>query len=303
MIRRQARYAQINDLGPHLGLNTAVLWNPVLGNHHARLNLESRNDGRLQPFRRRTHFLHHPVNAVAQAETLGQRFQMNIRRAQLERVHDDLVDQPDQRRIHFHIRPLICQPAEIHLGHRHFLDDILERTLGNRLFLATVILAERRLDVRLRRHAQFDFRPQKMVEGINRVQVGGIRNGHGNLLVGLEKGNNAIFFGDVATDERDDIVLDLHRREMDDFRAELRRLGLGDVPGPDDFVGDQIIYNAGSARFRTRLGDLFSRCKAQVHQHVQQVIVFFCHVFGCVTIKHFRDAVLKFSFADTKVNA
>jgi len=78
-----------------------------------------------------------------------------------------------------------------------------------------------------------------MGERINRVQVGRVGDGHGHLAFVFENGDDAVFFGDVARDDGDDIVLDLHVRKVDDFRAELRGLGLRHVTGADDLVRDQ----------------------------------------------------------------
>ena len=66
---------------------------------------------------------------------------------------------------------------------------------------------------------------------------------------------------------------------MDDFRAELRGLGLRHVARADDLVGQQQVHHAdaGGAGFFAGLGDLVGRCKAEVHQYVRQIIVFFCH--------------------------
>ena len=74
------------------------------------------------------------------------------------------------------------------------------------------------------------------------------------------------------------------RAEVDDFRAELRGLGLGHVRRADDFVGDQIIHHAHAAGFGARLGDLVGVGEAEVNQQVQKIIVFFCHDGICATL-------------------
>ena len=146
-------------------------------------------------------------------------------------------------------------------------------------FFAAVILVQRRLDVRLRGHAQFDFRVEQMGERINRVQVGRVGDGHGHLAFVSENGDDAVFSGDVARDDGDDVVLDLEAGQMHHFRAELRGLGLGHVAGPDDLVGHQQIHHAhaGGVGFLAGLGDHIGAGKAEVNQKVQQIIVFFCH--------------------------
>ena len=46
----------------------------------------------------------------------------------------------------------------------------------------------------------------------------------------------------------------LQLAEVDDFRAEMRGLGLGDVRRPDDLVGHQQVHHAHAGRLRLRAG-------------------------------------------------
>ena len=132
----------------------------MLGDGHVRLDFQPRDDGRLQPFRRRLHFVQQTVNAVAQPESFAQRFQMNVRGAQFERVRDDLVHQPDERRVRVHHRTVVAHFAG---GHFDFaLGQFLDGLVHHRVALAAVIFAQRGLNVLLRGHAQFDFRVQQM---------------------------------------------------------------------------------------------------------------------------------------------
>jgi len=60
---------------------------------------------------------------------------------------------------------------------RQLLNDILETAvLGNAPFFPTVIFVERGFNVRLRRHAQLDFRVEQMRQRVNRIQVGRVGN-------------------------------------------------------------------------------------------------------------------------------
>jgi hypothetical protein len=276
----------------------------VLGDDHVRLDLQARDDGRLQPFRRRLHFLHHAVNAVAQAESFFQRLQVDVRCAQLEGVHDDLVHQPDERRIGVHRRAVVVRLADLHLAQRQFLDHVLERAVGQRLFFRAIILVQRRLDVRLRRHAQFNLRAQQVRQRINRVQVGRVGDGHRHLVVGFEQGQDAVFLGDVAGDDGDDVILDFHRAEIDDFRAELRGLGLCHIRRADGLVRDQVIYHAHAAGFGARPGDHVGIGEAEVNQQIQKIIVFFCHDdIGATLLRCSWSAPESFHSERGKVNA
>ena len=205
---------------------------------HARLNFQTRDDRRLQAFRRRLHFLHHAVNAVAQTKFFLQRFEVNVRRAQLKCVYDNLIHQADERGIRLDFAHFI-NLRDVDIFFCQLLHDIFEDAFVHGFFFAAVILRERRLDVRLRRDAQFDFRIQQMRQRINRVEIRRVGNGHGHFAFIFENGNDAIFFGDVARDDGDDVVINLHVREVNNFRAELRGLRLRHVAGANDFVGDQ----------------------------------------------------------------
>ena len=119
----------------------------MLGNHHARLDFQARDHGRLQALGRRFDFLHDTVNAIPEAKALFQGFQVNIRGAQLERVHNDLIHQADERGIGFQVRAGIgFRHPDIFIG--EFLDDVLEGSVRHRFLLAAVILAQRGLDIR-----------------------------------------------------------------------------------------------------------------------------------------------------------
>ena len=87
--------AKVDHLAAHVGLDTAVLRNTLLGDIHCRRNLETGDHRGLQPLRDILHLGHHAVDAVAQAKTLAHGLEMNIRSPELEGVDDDLVDQSD----------------------------------------------------------------------------------------------------------------------------------------------------------------------------------------------------------------
>ena len=110
-----------------------------------------------------------------------------------------------------------------------------------------------------------------MREGVNGVEVGGIGDGHGHLALGLENGNDAVFFRHVAGDDGDDIVLNLEVGQVNHFRTELGCLGLSNVTRTDDLVGHQQIHHAhaGGIGLLTRLGNLVGGDEAEVNQQVQ----------------------------------
>ena len=64
-------------------------------------NLDARHDGRLEPLdlRGHRHFLQQAVDAVADAQFVLERLDVNVRRAQRERVAEDLIDEADDARV------------------------------------------------------------------------------------------------------------------------------------------------------------------------------------------------------------
>ena len=137
VIRRQTRHAQVNQLGTHLRLNAPVLRDAMLGDGHVGLNFQPGDNGGLQSFGRRLHFLHHAVNAVAQPEFFCQRLQVNVRGAHLEGVHDDLIHQPDERRVRVH-RPAVIRAGQVsdHVILREILKDILKTLVLDNAFFS-----------------------------------------------------------------------------------------------------------------------------------------------------------------------
>ena len=108
---------------------------------------------------------------------------MDVRRAQFEGVHDDLVHEPDERRVGFHSAPSSSALPTSTSFIGQFLDHVLERAVGHRLFFRAVIFVQRRLDVRLGSDLRIDFRAEQMRQRINGVEVGGIGEGDRHLVV------------------------------------------------------------------------------------------------------------------------
>ncbi len=233
-----------HDTRKSINLDPTLVWmrpslrDTVLRDDHVRLDFQARDDRGLQPFRRCLHLLHHAVNPVAQAETpffpVGSRWMSEAR--QLERIHDDLVHQPDKRRVGVHRPAVIVRLADLDLAQRQLLDNILERAVGQRLLFRAVKFVQRRLDVLLRSHAQLDLRAKQVRQRINRVQVGRIAMATTTLVVRFEKGDDAVFLGDVARMREMDFIVNFLGAKIDDFRAELRGLGLRSRP-PGGWTG------------------------------------------------------------------
>ena len=101
MVGRDGGNAQI-DGGLAIGgahLDASVLGQAFFRDAHVRHDLEAADDGGLKFFRRIGHDLEHAVDAVAQAQPLFQRLEMDITGAQAVRFQDHKIDQADDVRI------------------------------------------------------------------------------------------------------------------------------------------------------------------------------------------------------------
>ena len=252
----------------------------MFGDGHVRLDLQPRDDRRLQPLRRGFHLMQHAVNPVTKAKISRKRLQVNVRSPHLERIHDDLVHQLDQRGVRFDRAAVVrSRHPGFDMFLREFLDHVFEPAVLDTLLVGPVILVQRGLDVRLRCHTKIDLRPQQMRQTVDRVEVRRVRQCHGEIVAVFEHRHHAILLCDVPGNGGNDIVVDAHLGQIDHLRPEMGSLGLRDIGGADDFVGQHQIHHAdsGGLGFSPERGNLRGGYEAKVHQHVHQIIVFFSH--------------------------
>ena len=83
--RRHGRNADVNFLALDADVDAAVLRQAFFGDVHAAHHLDARDERRLKPFELRRHrrLMQNAVNAVANAQFVLRRFEMNVRRAVL----------------------------------------------------------------------------------------------------------------------------------------------------------------------------------------------------------------------------
>src|SRR5437016_4370444 len=96
MVCGKAGNTKIDQFAADLRLDTSILRNSMLRDGHIRLNLEPADDRGLQAFGWRLDLVKHAVDAVTDAESFGQRLEMNIRGPHFESLDDERIDQLDE---------------------------------------------------------------------------------------------------------------------------------------------------------------------------------------------------------------
>ena len=98
--RRDSGDTDVDFLALDADVDAAVLRQPLLGDVHSGHDLDARNDRGLVALQLRRHrrLVQDAVDAVADAQFVFRRLEMNIRRAIFERFPDDLVDELDDAR-------------------------------------------------------------------------------------------------------------------------------------------------------------------------------------------------------------
>src|SRR5204862_6462750 len=104
-----------------------------------------------------------------------------------------------------------------------------------------VVFAEGGFDVRLGGHLEVDVHVEQVAEAIDSIEVGRVGQRDGEAVFVAKDGDDAVFAGGVARDEGDDVIRDLDVVKVNDFRAEVGGLGLGDVRRANELIGQHQI--------------------------------------------------------------
>ena len=96
--RGDRRNAQIDLVAADDQLDPPVLGQSPFGDVELRHDLDARHDGRLKPARWSVDLVQHAIIAIADAQAILERIEMNVGGARLHATRDQLIDQSDQRR-------------------------------------------------------------------------------------------------------------------------------------------------------------------------------------------------------------
>ena len=111
---RNDRHADVDLAARHAQLDAAVLRHALLGDVQPGHDLQAADDRRLEAIDLRRHrlALQHAVDAVADLQPRLLRLDVNVARPRLDRLRQDLVHQPHDRRLLGHLG--ILRSVELH---------------------------------------------------------------------------------------------------------------------------------------------------------------------------------------------
>ena len=95
----QSGNTKIQLMPLHPVLDTTILWKPALGYVKVSKQLDARGNGRGEGGIDQFAFLKNTVDAIANVEPVFEGFDVNVGRSQVDDTRDDLIDQPDDRRL------------------------------------------------------------------------------------------------------------------------------------------------------------------------------------------------------------
>ena len=96
---RDGRDADVDVLAGELDADAAVLRQALLGDVQAGHDLDARDDDRLEALRRRDDVVEDAVDAEADRQVALERLDVDVAGAVLDRLEEQRVDQPDDRRL------------------------------------------------------------------------------------------------------------------------------------------------------------------------------------------------------------
>ena len=218
--------AQVDVLAAHRELDAAILGQAALGDVEARHDLDARDDRGAQLQGRRFDLAQHAVDAIAYAQVLFERLDVDVRGPRLDRPRDQPVDDPHHRRL----ARQIAQPLDVILGAEFALIVDLLNGLPGRPAAPEQAL-ERGLDVR--RHADPGQHrlAREQLHRADRVAIKRIRHRHRQAFCGIGERHDARLFEEIRADpitgQRQIRIVGLAgQRQIEQLRQRLGHLPL-----------------------------------------------------------------------------
>ena len=200
-----------------LQLDAPVLREAPLGDVERRHDLDAARDRVLQLERRRHLLDEHAVDAVAHAELLLVRLDVDVARALLDGVEEDHVDEADDGRVLARLLELeevdvVVVAGELDLLLVEARHHLVVRGAG------VVILLDRAVDCRLARDDGLDVVAGQELEVVDRVEVRRVGHRHDERVARARDGNDPVrsqgSFGTSFRISRVDLVLvEVDRRD------------------------------------------------------------------------------------------
>jgi hypothetical protein len=276
--RGKGRHAVVDDLLPVLQLDASVLRHATLGDVQLRHDLEARDQRGLELHRRLHDFHQRAVDAVAHADVVLEALEVDVRRAALDRIREDGVDQLDDGRV-LHLRlergggDFLVGVLEdldvaflIHvLDHVHQVGDL---TVHRRF----VDLVDGALDRELSPDDGEDVVPRDELEILEHAEVRRVGHRDGERAsIPLER-EDEVLHREIGGDELGDAGVDLEPGEVDRGHLELAREDLRELGLLNEAELDEVVADAGAALLLLLdcLIELLARDELLAHEEIAE---------------------------------
>ena len=224
------RHAQLDLAVAARGLDAAVLGAPLLGDVEAGERLDARHDRAVDRLRERVHRVEDAVDAHAHGRLVASRLDVDVGRALVERIVEDVLDGRDDVRV-----------ARLDLLDARQRDELLEvrdvdpaRDLhlrGGHRAAEAVEVGDEALDFARRRDDQARVPPHEVRQVVDEPHVERVRHGHRDVpFVGGDDERRVLARERAREELRRELRVDLERVEIDERVVQRLRERLHDDP-------------------------------------------------------------------------